>query len=72
VARDQSEGMAEAKPIPEMRALLDTNILIRHLTNDPPAQAKSATRISVLEILRLDFAEAYLAALGGAFRRGCR
>lgn len=26
-----------------MRALLDTNILIRHLTGDPPAQAKRAT-----------------------------
>jgi predicted nucleic-acid-binding protein len=43
MARDQSEGMAEAKPIAEMRALLDTNILIRHLTGDPPAQAKRAT-----------------------------
>jgi len=26
-----------------MRALLDTNILIRHLTGDPPSQAKRAT-----------------------------
>jgi len=25
-----------------MRALLDTNILIRHLTGDPPSQAKRA------------------------------
>jgi len=28
-----------------MRALLDTNILIRHLTGDPPAQAKRATAL---------------------------
>lgn len=27
-----------------MTILLDTNILIRHLTGDPPAQAKRATR----------------------------
>jgi predicted nucleic-acid-binding protein len=26
-----------------MRALLDTNIIIRHLTGDPPSQAKRAT-----------------------------
>jgi predicted nucleic acid-binding protein len=26
-----------------MRALLDTNILVRHLTGDPPAQARRAT-----------------------------
>ena len=26
-----------------MRALLDTNILIRHLTGDPPSQARRAT-----------------------------
>ncbi len=120
MARDQSEGLAEAKPIPEMRALLDTNILIRHLTGDPPAQAKRATAylgaghelilpdlvlaemvyvlesfyevlrtdiarmarallalpsiavsdhdlllraVEIYEVLRLDFAEAYLAAL---------
>ena len=27
-----------------MRALLDTNVLIRHLTGDPPDQARRATR----------------------------
>ncbi|MBV8543943.1 MAG: type II toxin-antitoxin system VapC family toxin [Acidobacteria bacterium] len=26
-----------------MRALVDTNVLVRHLTGDPPAQAKRAT-----------------------------
>lgn len=26
-----------------MRAFLDTNVLVRHLTGDPPAQAKRAT-----------------------------
>ena len=26
-----------------MKAFLDTNVLIRHLTGDPPAQAKRAT-----------------------------
>ena len=103
-----------------MRALLDTNVLIRHLTGDPPPQAKRATAflrdsheliltdlvlaemvyvlesfyevpraeiaamaralmalpsiavadhdlllraVEVYEVLRLDFAEAYLAAL---------
>ena len=103
-----------------MKALLDTNILIRHLTGDPPAQAKRATAylgadhelilpdlvlaemvyvlesfyevpradiarmarallalpsiavadhdlllraVEIYEVLRLDFAEAYLAAL---------
>ena len=120
MARDQSEGVAEATFIPEMRALVDTNILIRHLTGDPPAQAKRATAylgaghelilpdlvlaemvyvlesfyevprpdiarmarallalpsiavadhdlllraVEIYEVLRLDFAEAYLAAL---------
>jgi predicted nucleic-acid-binding protein len=43
MARDQSEDVAEAKLVPAMRALLDTNVLIRHLTGDPPAQAKRAT-----------------------------
>lgn len=28
-----------------MRALLDTNILIRHLTGDPPGQARRATAL---------------------------
>ena len=27
-----------------MRALLDTNVIIRHLTGDPPAMARRATR----------------------------
>ncbi len=28
-----------------MRAFLDTNVVIRHLTGDPPAMAKRATRL---------------------------
>jgi predicted nucleic-acid-binding protein len=28
-----------------MKALLDTNVLIRHLTGDPPSQAKRATAL---------------------------
>lgn len=28
-----------------MRAFLDTNVLVRHLTGDPPAQAKRATAL---------------------------
>jgi predicted nucleic acid-binding protein len=28
-----------------MRALLDTNIIVRHLTGEPPAQARSATAL---------------------------
>jgi len=35
--------VAEALGRSSMRALLDTNILVRHLTGDPPAQAKRAT-----------------------------
>jgi predicted nucleic acid-binding protein len=28
-----------------LRALLDTNVIVRHLTGDPPAMAKRATRL---------------------------
>jgi len=28
-----------------VRAFVDTNVLVRHLTNDPPAQAKRATAL---------------------------
>lgn len=28
-----------------MRALIDTNVLVRHLTGDPPAQARRATAL---------------------------
>lgn len=44
-----------------MRALLDTNILVRHLTGDPPAQARRATallrRADELILTDLIFAE---------------
>ena len=35
--------LAEAGHCTAMRAFLDTNILVRHLTGDPPTQAKRAT-----------------------------
>ena len=38
-------GMREAREA-RMTAFVDTNILIRHLTGDPPGQATRATRFS--------------------------
>ncbi len=35
--------MAQARGHETVRALLDTNILVRHLTGDPPGQARRAT-----------------------------
>jgi predicted nucleic acid-binding protein len=51
-------------------AFVDTNVLIRHLTGDPPGPAARATRLlartdqalEVYEVHRLDFADAYLVA----------
>ena len=37
--------MAQARSIAEVRALLDTNVLVRHLTGDPPGQARRATAL---------------------------
>jgi predicted nucleic acid-binding protein len=31
-----------ARPRPPVRAFLDTNVVVRHLTGDPPAQAQAA------------------------------
>ncbi|NOX29964.1 MAG: type II toxin-antitoxin system VapC family toxin [Actinobacteria bacterium] len=58
-----------------MSAFVDTNILVRHLTNDPPDMAKRATAflgstdellllrtIEVYDVHRIDFADAYLVA----------
>lgn len=38
-----SGDVAEARGRASMRALLDTNILVRHLTGHPPRQARRAT-----------------------------
>jgi predicted nucleic acid-binding protein len=49
-----------------MSAFVDTNVIVRHLTADPPEMAARATAfrrsIEVYEVHRLDFAEAYLIA----------
>ena len=37
--------MAKASQGPSVRALLDTNVLVRHLTGDPPSQARRATAL---------------------------
>jgi predicted nucleic acid-binding protein len=43
VAGDQGQHLASPGDFSQVRALLDTNILVRHLTGDPPAQARRAT-----------------------------
>lgn len=45
MVRDQSEDLERPRCDAAMRALLDTNVLIRHLTGDPPSQAKRATAL---------------------------
>ena len=42
---DQSHDLAQTFGGKEVRALLDTNVLIRHLTGDPPGQARRATAL---------------------------
>lgn len=39
----QSNDLAQTRGRPKVRALLDTNVLVRHLTGDPPGQARRAT-----------------------------
>lgn len=39
----QGDDLAQARSSAEVRALLDTNVLVRHLTGDPPGQARRAT-----------------------------
>jgi predicted nucleic-acid-binding protein len=43
MAGNQGQHLASSRHGSKVRALLDTNILVRHLTGDPPAQAKRAT-----------------------------
>lgn len=43
MAGDQGRDLASPCYGSKVRALLDTNILVRHLTGDPPSQAKRAT-----------------------------
>lgn len=57
-----------------MKALLDTNVLVRHLTQDPPAQAARATLfLSTAE--RLDLADVVVAetiyVLQSVYRAPC-
>jgi predicted nucleic acid-binding protein len=37
--------LAKASQSPSVRALLDTNVLVRHLTGDPPSQARRAAAL---------------------------
>lgn len=43
MAGDQGEYLASPRDSPKVRALVDTNVLVRHLTGNPPSQAKRAT-----------------------------
>jgi len=43
MVRGQSEDLERPRYGAAMRAPLDTNVLIRHLTGDPPSQARRAT-----------------------------
>lgn len=43
MAGDQASDPCGAREEPRLSAFLDTNVLIRHLTGDPPAQARRAT-----------------------------
>lgn len=43
MAQDPGGDLAEKDGRPPVRGLLDTNILVRHLTGDPPSQARRAT-----------------------------
>lgn len=43
MAGDQAPDPCGAREEPRLSAFLDTNVLIRHLTGDPPAQARRAT-----------------------------
>ena len=43
MARDQAPGVGGADEEAPLRAFVDTNVLIRHLTGDPPALARRAT-----------------------------
>jgi predicted nucleic acid-binding protein len=43
LGHDPSPHSREAGPTPTLTSFLDTNVLIRHLTGDPPEMAKRAT-----------------------------
>jgi predicted nucleic acid-binding protein len=43
VVRHQGDDLAPPGGGAPVRALLDTNVLVRHLTGDPPGQARRAT-----------------------------
>jgi predicted nucleic-acid-binding protein len=43
LAGDQGDDLAPPRGNSKVRALVDTNVLVRHLTGNPPAQAKRAT-----------------------------
>ena len=45
MVENPGRDLAEACGRSSMRALLDTNILVRHLTGEPPAQARRATAL---------------------------
>lgn len=43
MAGDPARHLAKAGGVEPVRAFVDTNVLVRHLTGDPPAQARRAT-----------------------------
>jgi predicted nucleic acid-binding protein len=43
MAGDQGQHLATPRGVTKVRAFVDTNVLVRHLTGDPPFQAKRAT-----------------------------
>jgi len=45
VGEDQGRDLAQEDGVEALIAYIDTNILVRHLTGDPPSQAKLATSI---------------------------
>jgi predicted nucleic acid-binding protein len=45
VAGDQGQYLASPRDGSKVRALVDTNVLVRHLTGDPPSQARRATAL---------------------------
>jgi predicted nucleic-acid-binding protein len=62
VGRGAAAHAGRAREAPALTAFLDTNVLIRHLTGDPPGMAKRATAVLAgkgpLLLVDLVFAEA--------------
>jgi len=63
--------LAKASQGSSVRALLDTNVLVRHLTGDPPSQARRATALlaGAHELLLTDLVVAELVYVLESFYR---